>query len=130
MSHNLAWVKGLVPGQPSWVYEIIAEEFDRYDNKIAELRAQIERAKCGAGGKYSDIMSDGGMDPRNKPQTHPALPAETLDSLLGSFGGVCASLGIAPGVALESEAVRNELARQWREGVNLAALEFMIEQEY
>jgi hypothetical protein len=67
MSHNLAWVRGLIPGQPAWVCELIAEEFDRYDARIAELQAQIERIKRGAGGKYSDIISDGGMDPRDRP---------------------------------------------------------------
>lgn len=35
-----------------------------YEARVAELETQIAKIKAGAGGDYSDIVSDGGMDPR------------------------------------------------------------------
>lgn len=35
-----------------------------YENR--NLKAEIRRLKKGQGGKYSDVISDGGMDPRDK----------------------------------------------------------------
>lgn len=71
MSYNHAYVRGLLPGQPAWVVEQIAEEFDKYDDRIAVLQMQLnllrERITQGGGGKYTDIISDGGMDPRDRP---------------------------------------------------------------
>lgn len=37
MNNNLAWVKGIIPGQPEWVCETIAAEFDLYDERLAGL---------------------------------------------------------------------------------------------
>ena len=39
---NLAYVKGLIPGQPEWVLEQIAAEFDKYDAVIKVMREQLQ----------------------------------------------------------------------------------------
>ena len=41
----------------------------RLKAELNQLRKQIAKIKEGAGGKYSDITSDGGMDPRDKSPT-------------------------------------------------------------
>lgn len=65
MSDNYGWVRGLIPGQPEWVYDVLVAEFDRYDARVAELQKTIGDIRSGGESKYSDILSDGGMDPRN-----------------------------------------------------------------
>jgi hypothetical protein len=45
MSVHIGWVKGLIPGQPQWVVEIMVQEFDRYAAQVAELRAENEQLR-------------------------------------------------------------------------------------
>jgi hypothetical protein len=41
-SSTLSWVKGLIPGQPHWVWEAVAHEIDRRDRRIKLLEKQID----------------------------------------------------------------------------------------
>lgn len=45
ISTNFAWVQGLIPGQPHWVWELVASELDRRENSTMQLRAEIERLR-------------------------------------------------------------------------------------
>jgi len=47
-----------------YVFELVRMPAFDYNESWRAWQAAIEHVKQGAGGKYSDIVSDGGMDPR------------------------------------------------------------------